>query len=318
MKRRLFAVWMALVMALTLTACGGASKATDSVSMNSSTSSAVREEAKAEMDYAADMEYGGDILYEPGAAPSETPASTGGQKLIRTAWLNMETTSFEEAVQGLTALTEDFGGYFETSTVTNRKTGSRWAEYTVRVPAEKYSAFLNQAGELCHLTRQESTQDDISEAYYDTAGRLKTQQIKLERLQALLAKAELMEDIITIESAISDTEWQIDSLSGTLRHYDAMVDYATINVNINEVYKLSNVEEVPETFGDRMGAAFSDGLRDFGDGMENLAVSFAYSWMWWLLIAVIAVVVIRVVRKRMGKLPRLRKKKNAEPDDKAE
>ena len=188
-------------------------------------------------------------------APMEDAAETGTgslgpteQKLIRTAWLEMETTEFDEASQGLAKLTEDFGGYYETSTLTNRNSGSRWASYVIRIPAEEYTAFLNQMGELCHVTRQESNQEDISEAYYDTAGRLKTQQIKLERLQALLAQATAMEDIITIESAISETEWNIDNLSGTLRRYDAKVDYATVNVNLNEVYKLSNVEEPPVTF----------------------------------------------------------------------
>lgn len=268
------------------------------------------------MDYSAEMDYGGGVVYEEPQVEAEKAKESGtvsGQKLIRTAWLEMETTEFEQAVQGLTELTEDFGGYFENSTVTNRKTGSRWAEYVVRVPADKYSAFLGQAGELCHLTRQEANQDDISEVYYDTAGRLKTQQIKLERLQALLAKAELMEDIITIESAISETEQMIDNLSGTLRHYDGKVDYATVHINIQEVYKLSNVEEVPDTFGQRLGRAFSNGISDFVDSMEDLVVSLAYSWMWWLIVVVIAVVVIRAARKRV-KLRRL-KKKSDKPEE---
>ena len=160
---------------------------------------------------------------------------------------------------------------------------------------------MNQAGELCHLTRQESNQEDISQVYYDTEGRLRTQQIKLERLQNLLAKAEDMNDIITIESAISETEWQIDSLSGTLRHYDSKVDYATVNVSLREVYKFSDVATVPATFGERLGDAFIDGISDFLDGLEDLAVDLAYSWMWWLIVIVIAVVVIRSLRRRVAK-----------------
>jgi len=310
MKRKLLAAWLTLVMLLALTACGGASAPSKNAMDDSKAEISVEES----MDYAADMEYGGDIMYEePGeSAPTEDSAATG-QKLIRTAWLTMETTSFDEAIQGLSALTEDFGGYFENSTVTNRKTGSRWAEYTVRVPADKYNVFLSQAGELCHLTRQEANQQDISEAYYDTAGRLKTQQIKLERLQALLAEATVMEDIITIESAISETEQAIDSLSGRLRHYDGKVDYATVYVNIQEVYKLSNVEEVPETFGERLGNAFGNGVSNFVDSMEDLAVSFAYSWIWWLIFAVIVVAAIRVVRRKV-KLPK-RKKKDDKPEE---
>lgn len=324
MKRRILAVLMTLVMILALTACGGARKETAAYdSAAGAPMEPMMEEApkaEAEMVYTEEsfVEYGSDMKYSATADSANSSAGISGQKLIRTATLEMETTEFEEAAQGMTDLTEELGGYYESSNVYNRKNGSRWAEYTVRIPAEKYNAFLTLAGELCHVTRQESRQEDVSEVYYDTAGRLKTQQIKLERLQSLLAQAELMEDIITIESAISETEMAIDSLSGTLRHYDGKVDYATIHVNLQEVYKLSNVEEVPDTFGDRLGRSFTRGINNFVDSLEDLAVSFAYSWMWWLLVVVIAVVVIRVVRKRMGKLPRLRKKKNAEPDDKAE
>ena len=69
------------------------------------------------------------------------------------------------------------------------------------------------------MTWQSDTAENISERYYDTQSRLETAQIKLERLQELLKKAESMEDIITIESAISETEYEIEDLSGTMRHY---------------------------------------------------------------------------------------------------
>lgn len=312
MKRKLLASLLMAMTLLSLAACGGSasnSAATDTATMESPFMD----------DAAMDMGYREDTVYEETV---ETERSTGDQgtavteqKLIRTAWLELESTEFDEAVQGLTELTERYGGYFETSSVANYKSGARWGDYTIRVPAETFNAFLNQAGTLCHQTRQEVTQDDVSEAYYDTEGRLKTQQIKLERLQVLLAKAETMEDIITLESAISETEWMIEDLSGTLRHYDGKVNYATVYVNLQEVYKLSSVEEVPDTFGQRLSAAFADGLRNCGDTLEDLAVAFAYSWMWWLLLAVIVIVVVRVVRKKHGPKWNLRKKKDDKQDE---
>ena len=214
------------------------------------------------------------VEYEKG----ETQNSVSNRKFIISAWMELETTEFETAIGGLTELVEEYEGYFENSSVANRKNGSRWANYTARIPAERYEAFMNEAGTLCHETWREANAEDITEAYYDTAGRLKTQQIKLERLQNLLAQAEAMEDIITIESAISETEWQIDNLSGTLRHYDSKVDYATVSINLQEVYKFSDVETVPETYGERLSRSFSRGISNFVDAMEDLAVSFAYSW----------------------------------------
>ena len=141
------------------------------------------------------------------------------------------------------------------------------------------------------------------------------------RLQKLLSQAENMEDIITIESAISETEWNIEDLSGTLRHYDALVDFATINVHVSEVYKYSDTEELPENFGDRLSSAMSRGWHSFVNGMEDFAVALAYSWMWLILWAVIiaaAVVILRKIRRRSGmKKPLFKKKNDVKPDDKS-
>ena len=219
-------------------------------------------------------------------------------KIIRTANLEMETTAFDGAVESLSRLTKEMGGYYENSSLRTGGSGYRWADYTVRVPAKNYDEFLSRAGALCNLTWRSESAENVTEAYYDTAGRLKTQQIKLERLQELLSRAEAMEDIITIESAISETEYQIESLSGTLRHYDALVDYATVSVNLQEVYKLSDVEEAPNSFGARMGSAFTAGWAAFAAGMENLAVGLAYIWMWLLALAVIVAAVTAVLRRR--------------------
>ena len=117
------------------------------------------------------------------------------------------------------------------------------------VPAERFQDLLAQVGELCHVTYQEQNSDNVSEAYYDTESRLVTQQTKLERLQTLLAQAETMEDIITIESAHLR-----DGAGHRAAHRDPaplrrLVDFATVTISLQEVYQLSNVEEPATTFG---------------------------------------------------------------------
>lgn len=303
MKRRFgrfVPVLLAALMLLSLTACGGGSEAAAPkeeayVGYAVSDSMAMPEEETAAE--APEASFGG-ANYSDGGSGSTVET---GRKMICTAELQLETTGFDAAVQDLNALTEQMGAYYENSSVGTRGKNYRWAEYVVRVPAEHYNAFLNQAGALCHETWRNSRQEDVSEVYYDTAGRLKTQQIKLERLQELLSKAELMEDIITIENAISETEQRIDDLSGTLQHYDARVDYATVYIYLNEVYKLSNVEEVPEDFGSRMSVAFANGWDGFVDGTEDLLVSMAYSWMQLLIFAVVVAVAVVILRRQLRK-----------------
>lgn len=308
MRRRILSGLLAVMLLLALAACG-ASKGETAAFASADNGMAMDMQMEMPMETA----YGGESYYEPSAMAEED--SLRAEKMIRTATLSLETTAFEDAVAGLSRLTETLGGYYENSSVWSSGSGYRWADYTVRVPAGNYNAFLDQAGELCHETSRDTSQQDISEVYYDTEGRLKTQQIKLERLQALLAKAEQMEDIITIESAISETEQRIDDLSGTLQHYDGLVDYATVSISLREVYKLSNVEEVPDSFASRIGSAFTSGWAGFTDGLEDLVVALAYGWMWVIVVAAAAVVVVRVLRKRrrISAAPKAKK-----PDDKAE
>ena len=317
MKRGMSVLIAVLLLLTLLTACGGSSG-------GASRDYASYAEAESPMEsanyYAADWDMADDESYYGGdsynsskmaAAPSAAAQSMGPtpepsadprpQKLIRTADLSMETTTFDETAAALADLTDRLGGYFADSTSGERGSSSRWANYTIRVPVNNFQSFLDQASQLCHETRHHISQQDISERYYDTAGRLKTQNIKLQRLQALLEKADKMEDIITIQSAISETEQEIDDLSGTLRHYDNQVDYATITLSLEEVYRFSNVPETPKSYPALLGSAFVDGLRDFGEWLEDITVSLAYSWTWLALIALIAFGVVKFYKRRREK-----------------
>ena len=310
MKRKLFACFLAWTMILSLAACGASSNKSASSATTADSAPMETEEGYFDTNGSYDdgADSGGSVLED--------------QKIIYTGTLNLETTDFDGTAKAVTALADTMGGYLESSTVGNGGRSYRWAEYTVRVPAAQFQSFLDQAGNLAHVTWQNTDLQNITETYYDTEGRLKTQQIKLERLQKLLAQAENMEDIITIESAISETEWNIEDLSGTLRHYDALVDFATITVSLQEVYKYSDTEELPENFGDRLGSALSRGWRSFVDGMADFAVALAYNWMWiilWVVIIAAAVTVVRKVRRRNGAKIELFKRKNSKnPDDKSD
>ena len=219
-------------------------------------------------------------------------------KMIYTARMEVETTGFDAADADLRTLVEVLGGYFEQAAVHNYGSGYRSGDYTVRIPADQYRPFLERVGTLCHVTYQEESSDNVSTAYYDAESRLVTQQTKLERLQNLLAQAENMEDIITIESAISDTELEIEQLTGTLRQYDSLVDFSTVYITLQEVYQLSNVEEPATSFGSRVGTAFASGWRGFVSTLESLAVALAYGWVWLLLLAVIGAAAGRYFWKR--------------------
>ena len=243
-------------------------------------------------------------FYEEPTAPAEGVKDKAA-KIIYTADMDVQTLTFDQAVADITALVTEAGGYFAESSISGRGSGYRYANYTVKIPVEKFGDFMTAVGEACHVTYSSTRAEDISDTYYDVDSRLTTAKTKLARLQELLSKADNMGDIITIESAISDTEWQIENLSGTLRGYDAQVDYATVYLCLNEVYKLSGTEEAPLTLGKRIGRSFTDGLKSVGDFLEDAVIWLAYSWIWLVILAAAAFGGVKlgkkIVRKREAK-----------------
>ena len=314
MKKRLSLILSLLLLAAVLCGCGGSRSADySSKAYEAAYVDDYYYDMPAEAPAAMAMEEGywaGELSAGTSAARTDVPPDMGNVKMIYTASVDMESTDFDQAVQAIADLTAECGGYYESSSMSDRGSDIS-ASFSVRVPADRYRVFLEKAGTLCHVTYQQESAEDVSETYYDTAGRLETQKTKLARLQELLAEAKHMEDIIVLENEISDTEETIDRLSGTLRHYDALVAYSTVSISLKEVKVFTEVVPVTETFGTRFASAFKSGLQDFAEALGDIAVALAYSWLWLVLIAAVVIVILLATKKRRA--ARRERRKNAPP-----
>ena len=309
MKRKLYVI--ALAVLLLLSGCGGGGGAAMEAHPNlgSPASSAPA---------ATDQDWTGEVGWDEGDytpapdVPSGEDSSGGsiyqnpGVKIIRQGELNIQTEQFDQSVEALNQLTASCGGYFESASVYGG--GSR-GEYVVRVPAERYDHFLSSTGQLGYVTSKSESSQDVGERYYDTEARLKTQRTKQERLLALLERSETMEDIIVLENALSEVEYQIEQYSSELNRYDALVGFSTFYVYLNEVGRVT--EEVGETasLGQRMAAGVQASFLGLGQGFQDLLIWMSYNLV---LVVILAVVIAAgaVAGRRYWK--DLRKKKDQE------
>ena len=299
--KRFLALALTLLLILSLAACGSSSKAAADTAAAEDSFAVTEESGYWDHTAAAPAAPAEDAKMKGAGDAGYTAADTRNAKMIYTANYELETVEYDKSAAALDALVQSMGGYFENRSVNNYGSGYRYASYTIRIPSEHYTVFCQAAGSQFHVRNFNENADDISEAYYDTQSRLETAQIKLERLQTLLKQASSMEDIITIENAISDVEYTIESLSGTLKHYDAQVNYATVYMGLSEVYQLSGTVSAPLTFGEKLGDSLRDGFRSVGRFCEGVVMFLAYAWVYLLLIAVVAVAAVRIVRKRRAK-----------------
>lgn len=226
-------------------------------------------------------------------------------KVIRTAEMIIQTTNFDQSTANLAALTEEHGGYYESARVDGGgyydQYANRTASYVVRIPKENFTAFRDRVGEVGHLYSIQEGVQDVGEIYYDTEARLATLETKRERLLALLDKAELMEDVISLENALADVQYEIDMHNTTLRKYDSLIDYSTFEIYLEEVVKI-NQEPTPEDgFFTRLGVSFREGFEGFLNGVQYLSFWVARNIIVLVILAVLIVVIVKISRKHYKK-----------------
>ena len=272
--------------------------------------------------YYADAAY--EPEYEPEPAPmeaaygfgeeSKTSASQSpalsNRKIIRNANMTVETLAFDTFVDQLTAFIGSFGGYVESSSIGNRgyRNGQqlRYARYTIRIPAEQLDTFLNTVSDLGNVTELNTGLKDVTTSYVDSEKHLESLRIEQQALMEILAKAETVEDIITVQDRLTYVRYEIESYEAILRTYDDQIALSSVAMTVNEVEKETPVEK--ETFGQEVSRRFNESLSDIGDSCKNFAAGFLGNspiiFVTILIlgaIVLVVVLIIRGVKKRYAK-----------------
>lgn len=276
-----------------LSACGASSKS-DHASASFNTDNAF---APADM---PDAENGG-ILYDEQISITTVESaiySDPDAKVIRTAELTIQTLDFDQSVTDLAKLTESYDGYYETAQVDSGSYYDQYARrsayYVVRVPKENFVAFRDAVGSVGHIYSFTEDAQNVGEQYYDTEARLETLTTKRERLLALLDKADVMEDIISLENALADVQYEIDMHTSTLRKYDSLIDYSTFTINLDEVVKIDQEPGPQESFGTRLLANLKDGLSNFGEALQSFAFWLARNLISLVILAAVIIVAVKL------------------------
>ena len=290
MKKRFYSfVTAAALTAAMLTGCGSAVKGGGAASSTASYDMA----AESAAEYAA----GAVVAEENGAIQSSLTPQTGTErKIVYTASMRMEATRFDDARAALLAAVEDCGGYLESTDQSgSAKEGSRWVYYTVRVPAGKYTAFLEQAGQAGRVLNLNESAQDITMEYVDVQARLESLQNKKTRLEALADKAETTADLLEIENQLTEVQYQLESYTRQMKVMDNQVDYCTVDISLREVATLT---PTGVSFGERIADAFTGGWTGFAAFVQDAVVAIVYSLPLLLMLGILAAVLVPVLRRR--------------------
>lgn len=281
--KRISRLLAALLAAALLAGCGansgGSASATATYDMNLSQEAAVAEGG------------GESSLMPEGAATDETAQ----QKIIYRADMSLESTDFDAARESLMAAVEETGSWLEYSHLSGTADDrDRYANYTVRVPADRYRDFLSLAGQAGSMLNLSENAENVTSTYIDMEARISTLENQRDRLNELAAQAETTADLLEIESQLSDVQYQLESYTQQLRALDGQITYSTVDITLREVATLT---PTGTTFGERLVDAFSGGWSGFVLFVQGLVLTLVYLWP-LLVVAAVVVMLIRVLARR--------------------
>lgn len=267
------------------------SYATDDVYMMNMAEGAMAEEAVTE-----------DTLEEPEAEIQEAEPQQTNRKLIKNVNLEVETESFDELYIKVSEKTEALGGYVENSYVYNGSSyygnDTRDANLTIRIPADNLDAFLSEVSEASNVISRNDSVTDVTLQYVDLESKKEALLVEQERLLELMEEAATIEDIIALESRLSEVRYELESMESRLRTLDNQISYSTVYLYIQEVAKLTPVKE--QTIGEKIVTGFTESLYGVGNGLLNFGIGFIIKIPYiivWAVVIVVCVLVVKAIRK---------------------
>lgn len=268
-------------------------------------SSSYYDGAAYEADYMEEAAYAS----EPSEAPAPSPNTQAkseetdirqNKKLILTANMNMETQDLDSVLDTLSAAVKKYGGYFQRSSV-NTRNSSRYYEAAIRIPAEKYAEFLEEIKSSGNSTYYSEETKDITDSYTDIEARLTSLKAQEAKVLEFYDKAESIEDLMSVESRLSDIRYQIEYYESQIKNYDLLVAYSTLYLNITETKVYTPVST---NFFARLGRSFVNGWKDFIGGIGDFVIDITYNIWTILMLAALgygAYRLYRFIRNRRNK-----------------
>ncbi|MEG1270397.1 MAG: DUF4349 domain-containing protein [Ruthenibacterium sp.] len=221
------------------------------------------------------------------------------RKIILNANLTVEALDFAKTRSEILAQIDAMGGYIQSSNQHGKNDGESIcsAEIVARIPVQNYAEFLTATEKSGNVTYKQEYTDDVTDVYVDTEARLRALQTEETRLLELMKAAEKVEDLIAIETRLSEVRYETERYTATKRDMDQQIDYSTITVSIEEVKTFT---ETQDGFGARIWGAVKGSLRGFVAILQNAVIVLIYC-LPMLLLALIVFVVLRLILCRRKK-----------------
>jgi hypothetical protein len=178
-------------------------------------------------------------------------------------------------------------GYAANLSVSNTDNTARALSASLRIPAPQLARALNELKSLGRVTGEAQSGEEVTSQHADLVARIKNSRETEIRLQDILRnRTGKVSDILEVEQEIARVRGEIEQMESELQTLNHRVDFATINLTINEEYQAKVSGSAPAT-GIRLHNATVAGFESAASsalGMILWLVEIMPSLLLWIAI----------------------------------
>jgi uncharacterized protein DUF4349 len=182
------------------------------------------------------------------------------------------------------------------------ESGGDKASITLRIPADKFDIAIEQLTKLGRPTAQHKQADDVTEQVVDLDSRLATQRASVDRMRALLAKAQSVSEVAQIESELTRRESDLESMQGRRTALGGQVALSTVVLQVTKETPPAQKPVEDKATGGFLGG-LGDGWGAFGTFINAIAVTVGTLLPFLVALGIPAGLYLYFRRKRRKAVP---------------
>lgn len=180
----------------------------------------------------ADLSAGGVSDSEASTAPTKTTSQAVDPNtyIVRTGSISIEVPKIDPAMLQVRNAITGMGGYVSDSDQSNQG-DQQMASVTYRIPVARWQDAVDAVeGIATKVDSAKSNAQEVTGQVLDLGARIDNLKTTETALQAIMARATKIADVLAVESQLSDVQGQIEQLSTQQAHLKDQASLATLSV----------------------------------------------------------------------------------------
>jgi hypothetical protein len=244
---------------------------------------------------------GGGGAANGGAAQVPARLVPNDRSVVYTGTISVRVSNVDEAANRADTVATGAGGFIggDKRTISD---GRSEAQVILRVPANKFADAVSQLSKLGKEESRAITAEDVTDQVVDVDSRITTQQASVDRVRALLSKAQTIGDIVSLESELSRREADLESLKARKAKLDDTTALSTITLSLLGPDTPARAAEPKQETG--FVAGLKTGWHAFVASLEVLLTILGALLPWLLVLGLPVLVALWLLRRNRARAVR--------------